>query len=65
MVATFNGRLLPADSFVECDAGTLTAAEYVAMEAVRMGVGGEWAVREYCAGLVCGEIESAQVIVIH
>nr|CRY96485.1 hypothetical protein [uncultured prokaryote] len=58
-------RLLPG-SLVDCEQGTLTAAEYVALHAVRTGRGGSAAVAIFCSHLDdLGEIESARTVALH
>lgn len=65
IAAIYGGDVLLPHSLVECEAGTLTAAEYVAIEAIRSGQGMSETVRAFCAGLVLGPIESAETIPIH
>lgn len=67
VAAVWQGKHLQPESLVECSTGTLTAAEYVAIKAMREGVTDCAAVRLFCARWLDdpGEIESAEGVVIH
>lgn len=66
VVGIWGGERVLPESLIECDVGTLTAAEYVALHAVRSGKGGSAAVSLFCASLDdVGRIESVRTIPIH
>ena len=44
-----SGVQVKADTLLECEVGSLYAAEYVALEAVRIGQGGHRLVKLFCS----------------
>lgn len=66
VVAIWGHERLSPDSLVECDAGTLTAAEYVAFKAIREGKGGHSQVARFCSALPdVGFIDQADAVTLH